>query len=196
MAAVEPLKGLPLECLVPPALLRRARPLQCHPHRQGDDSRIKPTSSARCKLRVLDLCSGSCTLMDALHRCMPTIRCVFEYVAYVRFDPAPPSFPRSPDPCDPSRASGLFRVGLDRGYRRATSAPSRMISRIVQDADSFRGSLHRLHALQRPHTSEHAPQLRSTFCPQTVPFRRYFWEGGGRCGGTWRLIHTVSKVYA
>ena len=33
------------------------------------------------KLRVLDLCSGSCTLMDALRQYMATIRYRFEYVS-------------------------------------------------------------------------------------------------------------------
>ncbi len=38
------------------------------------------------KLRVLDLCSGSCTLLDALQEYLPTIRQRFEYVS---IDPDP-----------------------------------------------------------------------------------------------------------
>ena len=38
------------------------------------------------KLRVLDLCIGSCTLLDALQEYLPTIRQRFEYVS---IDPDP-----------------------------------------------------------------------------------------------------------
>lgn len=48
--------------------------------------RLVPLLPRGRKLRVLDLCSGSCTLMDALQQYMPTIRYRFEYVS-VDVDP-------------------------------------------------------------------------------------------------------------
>ena len=48
--------------------------------------RLVPLLPRGRKLRVMDLCSGSCTFMDALRQYMPTIRYRFEYVS-VDVDP-------------------------------------------------------------------------------------------------------------